>query len=107
MMNEPLDKVGNLITVGSIIVHGYEYGQRNMLRIGKVLSIRAPKPLVYEPKYSPARPWGITVIAVQDGFAQLRLYDRPGTLQFPERMTVLNENQIPAPYKALLDGYVP
>jgi len=94
----PLDKLGREITVGSYIAYGHALGRCAGMRIGKVLRILRDKDmhghLVFKIKV-----WGI-----DDDWAHHVpiLASTPGTLNFPDRMLVVRNEDIPPDYAELL-----
>lgn len=116
-----LDKIGQKIEIGSIIVYGHALGRCAALQLGKILAIKVmPKksqrwtgkrdPItnqgIYE-DYDDAD-YRITVQGVgmndnwhPDDSPELL---RKGTLQFPSRMIVLNREVVPQKIRELLDS---
>ncbi len=96
------DKVGNEIKVGCFIVYGHALGRCAGLRIGKVLRINMREPPKFVANQDPDP--SFTVMSVNDmvGFP-IGLMHKKGTLYFPSRIIVLEPNQVPEAYKALLD----
>lgn len=103
-----LDKLGREITPGAMIVYGHALGRCAGLQIGRVLAIKQVPETNYWGK-EPKMAWRITVIGIDDhGYGNQKppeLNTRKGTLQFPERIIVLDE--LPPAYKTLLEGYQP
>jgi len=107
-----LDKLGHVIMVGAYIAYGHALGRCAGLRVGKVLAITKVRGR-WESEGIHFR-----VIGVEDDYVggvleksglphyQLRLCERVGTLQFAERIIVLDAERVPQAYKELLDGYV-
>jgi hypothetical protein len=97
------DKVNQEITIGSIVAYGHALGRCAGIRIGKVLDIKTQEGrwVKEETEYR------ITVIGVDDDWNHKtpELCSRVGTLQFPNRMIVLDDTKVPASYKTLLDSY--
>lgn len=103
-----LDKLGQEIIPGSLIVYGHALGRCAALRVGEVIKV-VEVPLTswrdqfwrYKPEYR------ITVRGVNDDMWDveghgLMLTRRLGTLMFPDRMVVLPDALVPAAYRALL-----
>lgn len=84
------DKLGQEIKIGSIIAYGHALDRCAGIRIGKVLALKEKD--------------RITVMGIDDdwSFQEPKLCERKGTLQFPERIIVLKDNQVPQQYKSLL-----
>jgi hypothetical protein len=93
----PYDKIGREIKVGDFIAYGHALGRCAALAIGKVLAIK------YGPAkgYSSHMQWSITVWGVDDGWNGKKLNSTKGTLQFPDRIIVVDT--VPDEYKKLLD----
>lgn len=95
------DKLGALITVGSVIVYGTLLGRCAALKIGRVTKIRAVKS-----KWSSYKghEWRIHVRGVEDGWAHAtpKAGDREGVLQFPNRALVIEPEKLPDSYRQLL-----
>lgn len=100
------DKIGHQITVGSYIVYGHALDRSAALRIGKVLSLKTIPGRYGED----SEEYRIGVISVHDdwwyypGADRTLKLNKKGTLQFPNRILVLHETQVPAEYKELLDS---
>lgn len=109
-----LDRLNQEIKVGSIIAYGHALGRCAGLRIGKVLKLKQTEIgkkrgwsrekhqwiETNELEYS----YAITVMGVDDDwdFDEPKLCVRKGTLQFPERIVVLNQSTVPEKYLNLL-----
>ncbi len=96
----PYDKLGHEIKVNSYIAYGHALGRCAGLRIGKVLRI------LHEPAndWSSTPIWKIKVWGVNDDWTSkpLSLTRTSGILNFPNRMLVVNEKQVPESYISLL-----
>lgn len=98
------DKVGRTVKVGDIIVYGHNLGRCAGLRIGKVLKItQKPVPDRYEDRTPHT---SFTVMSVNDDWngKAPRLMCKKGTLQFSNRIIVLEPQQVPDTYRELLDS---
>ncbi len=96
-----VDKVGREIKVGSIIAYGHAMGHSAGIRIGKVCDISEG----FEVKWGVERDaTRITVIGVDGEWLHRspRLNERKGTLLYPNRVIVLDEDKVPAVYMDLL-----
>ena len=101
------DKIGQPIEINDTIAYGHALGRCAGLRIGKVLKIKTiekgehsrTKEMLYE--------YRITVIGIDDDWShrEPELNSRKGTLQFPDRIIVLNPSVVPENYKVLLENY--
>lgn len=97
----PKDKIGQNIVVGSYIAYGHALDRSAALRIGKVLAI----------KYGGLKwngtteDWKITVWGVDDELwhGEVKLVSTKGTLQFPNRIIVLDPEKVPETHRKLLD----
>lgn len=100
------DKVGRQIVPGSIITYGHASGGAS-LRIGKVIKI------IYQiiPVYNNyRRDYKITIQGINDDFVNYNEpnYHRPtlltkkSILQFPSRIMVLDEKNLPEEFRELL-----
>lgn len=99
-MNEPKDKLGREIKVGSIVVYGHAMGRSAGLRIGKILSV-----IKKSKDHNGRQQWSFNVIGVDDdfeGFFGIKLNDRKGTLLFRDRIIVIDPEQLPTEYFQLL-----
>lgn len=97
-----LDKIGQEIKPGCIIAYGHALGRCAGLRIGKVLKVQ------HIPILAPSSYWNhveykITVWAINDDWTPYQLLSRKSTLNFPNRMVVLQDHLIKPEFKALLD----
>lgn len=107
MMPECLDKLGHHITVGCYIVYGHALGRCAGLRIGKVLGIRQVEKPPWGGVGEPTHEWRIRVQGVDDdgltasGGPKLC---KPGTLQFPSRIVVIEAGDMPLSYLTLLES---
>jgi hypothetical protein len=99
-----LDKLGQEITPGCIIAYGHALGRCAGIRIGKVIKVeqREEEHWHNKEKYFIYR---VTVHGVDDDWShnEPELTAKRGTLQFPERMIVLDPNKVPEKLKKLLD----
>jgi hypothetical protein len=93
------DKLGQEITVGSIIAYGHAIDRSAALRIGKVLAIKEKKD-----SWTYTKGVSITVWGVDDDWSRHapRLLTKKGTLAFPERIIVLDETKLKPEYRDLL-----
>lgn len=93
----PPDRLGVEVSPGCFIAYGHALGRCAGLRIGKVLAVKPADPYSYSK-------WRITVRGVDDDWSHVppKLCSRNGTLQFPERMVVLNGDNLPDIYLKLL-----
>jgi len=102
----PRDKAGREIEVGDFIVYGHNLGRCAALRYGRVLAINEK-----EDRYNRRATLHYTVIGVRDAFRGLRvapvLCERTGTLQFGDRILVIEPSQMPTPVWELLRDYRP
>ena len=93
------DKLGQEITVGSIIAYGHSYGRSTGMAIGKVLSLEILEDRLYDSHH-------IRVIGISDFWGDTpKLNLRPGTLIHPDRIIVLADSQVPENYRQLLDSW--
>lgn len=100
-MKTPYDKIGREIKVGDFIAYGHALGRCAALAIGKVLDIKyGPPKSAYS--YSTRNQWSISVWGIDDNSdcRPIRLNSTKGTLQFPNRIIVLDS--IPVNYERLL-----
>ena len=99
------DKSGKPIMVGAYIVYGHALGRSAGLRFGKVLAIREKGPSHYPSSLDSLA--SIRVIGVDDDWNtnEPKLCSRTGTLQFPNRLLVLEAEDLPETHRQLLDGY--
>lgn len=100
-MSAPLDKAGQEIHVGDYIVYGHALGRCAGLRFGRVVWITEKEPNHRnEPKHH------FTVRGIDDdwGGKIAKLNDRKGTLQFAERILVIDKALLPTYYVALLSN---
>src|ERR1039457_5588875 len=97
----PLDKIGQEITVGSYIVYGHALGRCAGLRFGKVLRIKYEKTndWDHEPTFK-VKVWGVN----DEWTYEPVLCSTPGTLNFPDRMLVVDSKLIPPDFLALLQN---
>lgn len=105
-VNEPiLDKIGQPITEGSIIAYGHALGRCAGIRIGKVLKAERKQELNWDDKPTGKTVVRITVMGVDDDWShrEMELTSRKGTLQFPERIIVLDPAKVPATFMTLLE----
>jgi hypothetical protein len=116
------DKLGQEITVGCYLAYGHALGRCAGLRTGKVLVLYEDVERDHEGKPRLGQVWKdgdclrgvevpvyrMTVIGVDDdweGMYPLKLAQRTGTLQFPDRVVVLDPERVPQPYRDLLDAW--
>lgn len=94
------DRLGQPISVGSVIAYAVMDGYSPIIRIGKVCQV-SEKPHEWREGVIESR---ITVhgIDVRGGTAQL--LSKKGTLQFPDRVIVLRDDQLDETTRALLQG---
>jgi hypothetical protein len=92
------DKLGREIKPGDYIVYGHLLGRCAGLKVGKVVVIK-PVP---KDQFGESR---ITVMGVDDGWGDRkpRLDSKKGTLQFPDRILVVEKSSLPKKYLDLLD----
>jgi hypothetical protein len=96
-MSAPLDKAGHEIKIGDHIVYGHALGRCVGLRFGRVVAITEKKTYRGDPKHH------FTVMSIDDdGGGIARLNRRKGTLQFAERLLVIDAKILPDYYQALL-----
>lgn len=98
------DKLGQPINVGDFIAYGHALGRCAGLRIGKVLKVQClPRPEFRN--WGPEAEWKITVWGVADDWQSdpPTLCKTKGILGFPNRIVVLQREQVPAAYRDLLD----
>lgn len=96
------DKLGREIKPGSYVAYGHLMGRSAGLKIGKILKAKTvdPGPMWVEGTVG----YRLRVQGVEDGWG-----DRPpvlsgvGTLQFPDRVIVVNADDIPEAYRQLLE----
>jgi hypothetical protein len=96
--NPILDKIGQPITEGCIIAYGHALGRCAGIRIGKVVKLsRQAK--------AHGDVFRITVHGVDDDWTHypLKLTNKKGTLQFPDRIIVLDPAIVPAKFMSLLE----
>lgn len=104
-----IDKIGQEIKIGSIIVYGHALGRCAGLRIGKVLSLKEEDNKDYLGNINKYQPkiYRIGVIGVDDDWDHREIsLARRGCLQFPNRIIVLDEKKVPEKYKMLLDTVI-
>ena len=91
------DKCGKEIFVGSYIVYGHNLGRCAGLKFGKIIKIEKPKSEFSDHDYN------ICVIGIDDdwGFRDASLSKR-GILFYPERIIVLDFNDLPEYAQKLL-----
>jgi hypothetical protein len=92
-----VDKFGKEIVVGSYIVYPYMHGYW----VGKVTAVKSK----VHPWKDGETAYPLTVIGIDDNYGPPKLLSKKSTLQFADRVVVLNPEQIPAEYKVLLDNY--
>jgi hypothetical protein len=97
---EVLDKLGKPITEGCFIAYGHALGRCAGLRIGKVLKV-APRVKTYGSDSGVS----ITVWGIDDEWSHspVTLCKTKGTLLFPDRIVVLDREQVRKEYRDLLD----
>lgn len=102
-----LDKLGQTIRPGSIIIYGHALGRCAALRIGKVIRVGLKKPdigfLYGQPQER------ITVQGIDDerSSEEPKLTKTKGTLMFPDRIVVMNPSLLPEKIKKLLERVKP
>ena len=98
----PLDKVGQEITVGSYIVYGHALGRCAGLRFGKVLRVKYEK----TDDWSQKKTFKIKVWGIDDEWTSYEpvLCSTPGTLNFPDRILVVDSKLVPPDFLALLQN---
>ncbi len=102
------DKLGQGITVGAYIAYGHALGRCAALKIGKVLKVATKARKAWDYTSSTDR---ITVVGIDDDMWHYDPVKYPlklskiGTLQFPDRVIVLNPKLVPAEFKALMDAF--
>ncbi len=96
------DKLGQLIIPGCYIAYGHALGNCSGLRIGKVIKV-TKKPITRYHK-SEEFEYRITVQGVHDDWSWKapELTNKKGTLQYPDRIIVLDESAVPEKYTSLL-----
>lgn len=99
----PLDKIGQEITPGSVIAYGHALNRSAGLRLGKVLAVTP-----HEKKWNSDSGWAITVLGIDDDwvrpgqeFPVPKLNTRKGTLQYPNRTVVVDPSKLPQFYQDL------
>lgn len=98
------DKIGQEIKPGAYIAYGHALGRCAGLRIGKVLALKSEnKGLTWNKK--PHIEYRITVRGIDDDWESkpAELNSRNGTLQFPDRILVLNPELVPQNYREMLE----
>ena len=103
------DKLGQPIIKGSWIAYGHALGRCAGLRIGYVLSAKSLA--VPDTAFNHGRVDNkIQVLGIQDdwsvGIAGATVLPRKSTLQFPDRMAVLSDSQVPARYRKIMQEYI-
>jgi hypothetical protein len=101
------DKIGQEITVGSIIAYGHLLSRSAGLRIGKVLAIKSREGWDNWKKVS-IEEYSLTVIGINDDWSCIppELNMCKGRLQFPDRTIVLNPATLPEVYINLLKDII-
>lgn len=106
-MNEIVkDLIGQEIKPGSIIAYGHALGRCAGLKIGKVLDVQTTRQ--ERPGYKDYVTYRIRVRGIEelwnykDGVRQLEV-TKIGTLQFPNRMIVIDKLTLSDNYQELLD----
>ncbi len=90
--NKPIaDKVGREIKVGDLVMYARSVGQSVGLKLGKVTNITPNN--------------NIQVIGLDDRYTNFELEEKVVTLQYPDRMIVMDRASLPAHYVELLDSY--
>lgn len=105
-MSEPiLDKAGQEIKSGCIIVYGHALGRCAGLRFGKVLAAKSFDNGKNHHITECNTDYRITVWGIDDDWAHRgpNLLSKKSTLMFPDRILVLTETQVKPEIKALLD----
>ncbi|HLN88604.1 MAG TPA: hypothetical protein VK253_00905 [Candidatus Binatia bacterium] len=105
VMDKIYDKVGQEITAGSYIVYGHALGRCAALQLGKVLEV-VVKPSEYRHYLHNGVEYRIKVrgAANYPDKQTCTPLSRAGVLQFPDRIIVLREDQVPDYVKAVLDA---
>jgi uncharacterized protein YneR len=102
------DKLGQDIQVGCYIAYGHALGRCAALKIGRVLKVATKPREAWDTTSSTDR---ITVVGVDDDMWHWDPERYPiklskiGTLQFPDRVIVLNPKLVPVEFKALMDAF--
>lgn len=98
-----VDKLGRIISPGSLVVYGSLLGRCAALRVGRVLKIRAIK-RAWSRKDDDID-WRILVQGIDDkwSYHPAKLCEKKGTLMFPDRMIVVDASALPAEYRRLLE----
>lgn len=99
--NAPIyDKIGQQIKSGDIVVYGHLIGRCAALKIGKV--VKAFRKWSWQ-----GEEFRISVVGVEDySYKKVKELSRMGTLQFPDRIIVLETSKVPQEYKDLLDKVI-
>lgn len=99
-----VDKVGQKIEVGSLVVYGHALGRCAGLRIGKVLRIEEAKKGYSSWDGDTPEGVKITVWGIDDDWdhKEIKLCSTRGTLFFPNRILVLDESAVRQDFRDLL-----
>ena len=97
-----LDKIGQEIKPGCYVAYGHLMGNSAGLRIGKVMAVKSEIAYKY---YRDITVYRITVRGIDDDwdYDRPKLNKRDGTLEYPNRILVLNPKTLPGKYRELLD----
>jgi hypothetical protein len=104
------DKSGRLIQPGDLIVYGHALGRCAGLQYGKVLAVNWKDERVYDYRTNKwdedARVPHFTVQGVDQDWSheEPKLLKRKGTLQFGDRILVVEREQVPMTVLELLDS---
>jgi hypothetical protein len=95
------DKLGRQIKQDSYIVYASTYCDSSALKIGKVIKVLVKERLDINGQIIFTE-YCITVIGVDEHSSFGLRLSRKGTLQFPDRIIVIDEVQVPEEYLKLL-----
>lgn len=104
-MVHSLDKTGRPIKAGDYILYAIAIGKSPTLRFGKVLNVvSTPNPKQWDPNRIDSK---ITVMGVDGEYFHTKpsLLSKKSTLQFPERIVILDPITVPLEIMNLLSNF--
>lgn len=106
LMIEVRDKIGQEIQPGSYIAYGHALGRCAGLRIGRVLKVEAweEEPWRGSDKWVAVYRIQVQGVDNESSYQEPRLTSKKGTLQFPDRIIVLDKAKVSSAYLDLLEG---